>query len=209
PGEKVFLGQKITARGIEEGKQALDILAAHPSTAKFISYKLAQYFVADEPPVDLVDALAEKFLDSNGNIKVVMDALIHSPEFSDPQYDKQKFTTPYQYLISLVRMAEIQQPNLKRLQGMLGQLSMPVYMCVPPTGYRNTQDAWLNPQAMLQRIALATAISNQVLNREDEIVYEELINNVGKLSPQTQNAIAESPRLRTALLLGSPEAMYR
>ena len=47
PNEKVFLGQKITAQGIEEGRQALDILATHPATARFISYKLAQYYVED------------------------------------------------------------------------------------------------------------------------------------------------------------------
>ena len=207
--EKTFLGHKIPAGGIKQGKQALDILAAHPATAHFISYKLAQYFVADEPPADLVDSLANKFLESQGNIKVVMNALIHSPEFSNPQYSKQKFTTPYQYLISLVRMAEIEQPNFRRLQGMLGQLSMPLYMCVPPTGYRNTQDAWLNPQAMLQRIAFATAISNDTLNRESPVEYERVVGNIGSLSPQTERVIANSPKLRTALILGSPEAMYR
>ena len=208
-GEKTFLGQKIPAGGIKQGKQALDILATHPATAHTIGYKLAQYFVADEPPASLVDSLANKFLESQGNIKVVMDTLIHSPEFSDPEYSKHKFTTPYQYLISLVRMAEIEQPNFRRLQGMLGQLSMPLYMCLPPTGYRNTQDAWLNPQAMLQRIAFATAISNDTLNRESPVEYERVIGNIGSLSPQTEQVIANSPELRTALVLGSPEAMYR
>ncbi len=208
-GDKVFLGQKITAKGIQEGKQALDILAAHPATANFISYKLAQYFVADEPPSSLVDSLAKKFLASNGNIKTVMDTLIHSPEFVDPQYSKQKFKTPYQYLISLVRMTEIEQPNFKRLQGMLNRLSMPLYMCVPPTGYKNTQDAWLNPQAMLQRIAFATAISNQTLNGESAVKYQQVKSNIGALSPQTEQVIADSPELSTALVLGSPEAMYR
>ena len=209
-GDKVFLGQKITAKGIKEGKQALDILAAHPATARFISYKLAQYFVADEPPASLVDSLANKFLETQGNIKAVMNTLIYSPEFVDPQYRQKKFKTPYQYLISLVRMAEIEQPNFKRLQGMLNQLSMPLYMCVPPTGYRNTQDAWLNPQAMLQRIALATAISNQTLNPESAIEYGLVKNNIGKLSAQTERVITDSPEsLNTALVLGSPEAMYR
>jgi uncharacterized protein (DUF1800 family) len=206
--EKVFLGQKITASGIEEGRQALDILASHPATAHFISYKLAQYFVADRPPASLVDSLFQKFQESQGNIKVVMDSLIHSPEFNDPQYSK-KFKTPYQYLISLVRYGEIEQPNLRRLQGMLSQLSMPVYMCVPPTGYKNTADAWLNPEAMLQRIAYATAIAGKTLNPESSIEYEQLANNMGELSAQTQQVITDSPKLRTALILGSPEAMYR
>lgn len=209
--QKVFLGQKITAQGIEEGEQALDILATHPATAHFISYQLAQYFVADHPPASLVDSLTKKFLASNGNIKIVMDTLIHSPEFNSPEY-QQKFTTPYQYLVSLVRLAEIQDPELERIQGMLKQLSMPIYMCVPPTGYKNTQDAWLNPEAMLGRITMAIAIANNRLNLESPVEYQRLIDNLGKLSPQTQKAIAanqKQPKLLPALVLGSPETMYR
>ena len=208
--EKIFLGHKITANGIEEGIQALDILATHPATAHFISYKLAQYFVADQPPSSLVDLLAEKFLDSNGNIKVVLDTLIHSQEFNNPEYYHQKFKTPYQYVVFLVRTAEIQNPNFKRIQGMLSQLSMPMYMCTPPTGYKNTQAAWLNPQAMLQRIGLATAIANGALNRDYPIQYQKLEDNFGNLLPRTKEIIAKSPpQLRSALILGSPEAMYR
>ncbi|MGL6343527.1 MAG: DUF1800 domain-containing protein [Waterburya sp.] len=209
-GEKVFLGQKFTAEGKKEGEKALDILATHPATARFISYKLAQYFVADRPPESLVDNLAQKFLDSNGNIKVVLDTLIHSSEFNDPRYYKQKFKTPYQYVVSLARISEVQQPDFKRLKGLLNQLSMPMYLCVPPTGYKNTQDAWLNPQSMLQRIGFATAIANGSLNKEYSPQYEQLAANFGQLSPHTQQVITQSlPRLRTALILGSPEAMYR
>ena len=209
PGDKVFLGHKITAGGRQEGLKALEILATHPATARFISFKLAQYFVADRPPSSLVDSLAQKFLESDGDIKVVMDALIHSPEFNDPQYSKQKFKTPYQYIVSLVRMGEIEQPNWKRIQGMLRQLSMPLYLCVPPTGYANTQEAWLNPQSMLQRITFATAIAQKALNPESPLKYQEVVKNLGELSPQTKQAVANSPKLSTALVLGSPEAMYR
>lgn len=209
-GDKIFLGHTITANGIEEGRQALDILATHPATAHFISYKLAQYFVADQPPSSLVDSLSQKFLDSNGNIKVVLDTLIHSPEFNSPEYYQQKFKTPLQYLVSLVRISGIQQPNFQRMRGMLFQLSMPIYLCGPPTGYSNTQDTWVNPQAMLQRIGLATAIANRALNRDYSLEYEQLEGNLGAISQNTKQAIAKSPsKLRSALILGSPEAMYR
>lgn len=209
--DKVFLGHQIKGGGIEEGERALDILATHPATAKFISYKLAQYFVSDRPTSQLVDSLAQKFTESNGNIKTVLNTLIHSSEFQNPKLGQQKFKTPYQYLISLVRMGEIKQANLKRLQGMLRQLSMPIYMCVPPIGYRNTQDAWLDPQAMLQRINLATAIANKALDSNSPIEYKRLLDNIGQLSQHTQQVVDDSnPRnIRTALVLGSPEAMYK
>lgn len=213
-GEKVFLGHKITpktgAKGIEEGKEALDVLASHPATAKFISYKLAQYFVADQPPSSLVEKLAEKFTASNGNIKVVLDTLIHSPEFNDPQYYRQKFKTPYQFLVSLVRMSEIEQPDFKRLRAMSHNLSMPIHKCAPPTGYKNTQDAWLNPQATLQRIGFASAIARKSLNPDYPIQYQRLKANFGQLTERTEQVLAgSSPGMRTALILGSPEGMYR
>lgn len=207
---KTFLGHQIAPNGIKEGEQALDILASHPATAHFISYKLAQYFVADLPPASLVDKLSQEFITSEGNIKQVMNVLIHSEEFNDPQYYKQKFKTPYQYVVSLVRMAEIQQPNFKRIKGMLTQLSMPLYLCAAPTGYKNTQDAWLNPQAMLQRTSMATAIANGALNRDYDIEQKRLNRNFGELSSNTKQVIAKTPsKLRSALVLGSPEAMYR
>jgi uncharacterized protein (DUF1800 family) len=208
--DKMFLGQKISASGIQEGEQALKILAKHPATAHLISYQLAQYFVADRPPESLVNHLAKTFLDSQGNIQLVMDALIHSQEFNDPQYFGQKFKTPYQYLISLVRLGEIQEPNLKRLRGMLFQLSMPIFRCVTPDGYSNTQETWLNPQAMLQRTGLATAIANGVLNKNSLVEIQQLEQNLGAISSQTKQVIAASPvKLRTALMMGSPEAMHR
>ena len=210
PENKVFLGRQISAGGIEEGEKALDILASHPATARNISYKLAQYFVADEPPSSLVDLLSQKFLDSKGDIKVVLNTLIHSSEFNSPQYYKQKFKTPYQYLISLARMAEIERVNVKRIQGMLTQLSMPPYRCSPPTGYKNTRSAWLNPQAMLQRTSFALAIANGNLNKNYKIEPQQLKANLGETSQHTKQVIEKSPqRLHSALMMGSPEAMYR
>jgi uncharacterized protein (DUF1800 family) len=208
--DKLFLGQQIPADGVKEGEAALKILTNHPATAHHISYELAQYFVADQPPESLVNHLAKKFLDSQGNIQLVMDALIHSQEFNNPQYFGQKFKTPYQYLISLVRLGEIQQPNLKRLRGMLFQLSMPTYGCISPNGYSNTQSVWLNPQAMLQRTGFARAIANGVLNRNSRVKIQQLEQNLGAISPQTKQVIEQTPvKLRTALMMGSPEAMYR
>ncbi|HHP7231651.1 MAG TPA: DUF1800 domain-containing protein [Xenococcaceae cyanobacterium] len=209
--DKVFLGQTIPGTGIEEAETALDILASHPATARFISYKLAQYFVADNPPKSLVDRLSAQFLDSQGNIKVVLDTLFHSPEFNDPQYYHNKFKTPYQYLVSLVRASKIENPNLKRLSGMLTQLSMPIYGCISPDGYKNTQVAWLNPEGMLRRISFANAIANGAISNEQAVNSQRLQKTLGnKFSPTTTNAIAQSPsRLSSTLIFGSPEMMHR
>ena len=186
-------------------------MAAHPATARHISYKLAQYFIADEPPASLVNQLTKKFKESNGDIKVVLNTLIHSDEFNDPQSYKQKYKNPYQYLISLIRMGEISQADIQRVRGMLQNLSMPVHMCNPPNGYKNTQASWLTSQGMLQKISFASAIASGRLNPEDIIDPKQLENNLGNLSEKTKKVVISqaSSRLRNTIMLGSPEAMYK
>ncbi|HEX8146708.1 MAG TPA: DUF1800 domain-containing protein, partial [Pyrinomonadaceae bacterium] len=82
-GEKVVLGQKIAAGGgVEDGRKVLDILVAHPSTAKFIATKLCRKFVSDNPDPALVRRAADAFHGSNGDIKATLRAIFTSPEFN-------------------------------------------------------------------------------------------------------------------------------
>ncbi len=215
---KVFLGQTIPGGGMEEGEKALDILAKHPATARHISYKLAQYFVADEPPGSLVDRLAKNFLETDGDLGQLTATLIRSPEFNDPQFYQRKFKTPYEYLISLTRSLGVTAGNWQVLRGFLTQMGMPVYGCLTPDGYRQTQAAWLSPDAITRRINLATVftrgrspLSPDNASSPVTVDASRLANTLGNnFSSQTQAAIAASPpALRAALLLGSPEFMYR
>lgn len=215
--DKVFLGQTISGGGIEEGEKALDILAKHPATARHLSYKLAQYFVADQPPESLVDRLAKNFLETDGDLGQLTATLIRSPEFNDPQFYQQKFKTPYEYVISVTRGLGVTAGNWQVLRGFLAQMGMPVYGCLTPDGYRQTQAAWLNPDALTRRINLATVFTRgrsplSPDNASAPVVdATRLANTLGNnFSRQTQEAIAASPpNLRAALLLGSPEFMYR
>jgi len=210
-GDKVFLGTTIKGTGAAEVEQALDILATHPNTARFISYKLAQYFVADQPPATLVDSLTKTFQDTDGDIRTVMETLVTSQEFSDPQYYRQKFKTPYQYVISLVRSADLQDVNLSAINGILGQMGMPVYGCITPDGYKNTQEAWLNPDGMLRRLSLATTVANGKLDKSEPLDPVQLSKTLGNnFSEKTKKVIETTPpNLRADLILGSPEMMYR
>ena len=209
--DKVFLGHHIQGVGKEEGEQALDILAKHPSTARYISYKLAQYFVADQPPSSLVELLAQRFQATDGDIRAVLTTLLTSSEFWDTQYYGAKFKTPYQYVISAVRATGVQQPKLPNLWGILGQLGMQPYTWETPDGYKNTQDAWLNPDAMLRRVSFAMALGRGYASEDPPPDAQQLANTLGNnLSSHTQQVIASSPKyLRTPLILGSPEMMKK
>ncbi len=213
---KVLLGEAIAPGGIEQGEAALDLLAKHPATARHISYKLAQYFVADTPPAPLVKRLSEVFLASDGNIKSVLTALFKSDAFWAHSHYQNKFKTPYQYSVSLVRavgMTSLPDEKLQWMAGELGQLGMPLYRCRTPKGYAQTEGAWLNPDAMIRRVNFAIATMN--LPDKDKISRQQLTEQTFEtlrqdLSTNTQAVIKDAPvYLRPALLLGSPEMMYR
>ena len=157
---KVLLGHTIDGGGEREVEQALDLLARHPSTAKHISYQLAQYFVADEPPPDLVARMASRYSQTDGNLREVLATMFANEEFRDPRYFRAKYKTPYEYVISAVRAAGTPVTNFRPLAGTMQLLGMPTYGCLTPNGYSNTQDAWLNPDSMMARLSFATALGN-------------------------------------------------
>ncbi|MBZ0188581.1 MAG: DUF1800 domain-containing protein, partial [Candidatus Obscuribacterales bacterium] len=101
--DKVFLGRTIKGEGEKEIQKALAILARHPATARHISFKLAQYFVADNPPEALVERLATSYKQSDGDIKAMLRVILKSEQFWDSKNTGGKYKTPYRYLISSLR----------------------------------------------------------------------------------------------------------
>ncbi len=157
--KKVFLGHAINGRGEVEGDEALDILASHPSTARHISFKLAQYFLADTPDTRVVETMAETFRSSNGDIRAVLKTLFTHPAFLAPSAFGTKFKTPLRYTISAVRASGVPMRNFRPLFGVLAQLGEAPYGCLTPDGYKCTEDAWLNADAMTRRITFAIALA--------------------------------------------------
>lgn len=160
PGEKVWMGQRIGPAGKAEGDRALEQLANHPATARHIAFKLAQYFVSDQPAQALVDELARVFLREDGQIVPVLRSLFASDEFRSPRNFGAKFKTPYHYALSALRAAGVGMPAVPAVAGALAGQGMPVFGCQTPDGYRNTESAWLNPDAMSKRINFASAVAS-------------------------------------------------
>ena len=159
-GTKTWLGHTVQPNGIGEGEFALDILARHPMTARRIASKLAQRFVADEPPQALVDRVAKRFLETDGDIRAVLRTLLESPEFRDPKHRHAKFKTPYRYVLSAVRATGIPTTNVRPLMSTMTQLGQPLFGCQTPDGYKDVESAWLNPGAITQRVNFATALAS-------------------------------------------------
>jgi len=201
-GAKTWLGKPVTARGVNEGEYALDVLAVHPSTARNISRELAQYFVADQPPPALVERMAQAWISSNGDIRSVLRTMFASPEFMDQQYAGVKYKTPYQFVVSASRASAMPVAEVKPLVGILARLGMPLYGCQTPDGYKNTEAAWLNPDGLSRRISYALSISNGA----DAAAVQDALG--ASVSKRTAAIVAESnERLRAGMLLGSPDFM--
>ena len=159
PGDKRVLGHRIKSGGEKEGRDLLHILARHPSTAKFISTKLAMRFVSDDPPSTLIDRMTQTFLKKNGDIGEVLKAMFHSPEFWAPESYRAKVKTPLEFVVSAVRTSGAEVSDALPLARQLQTLGMPLYGMQPPTGYSMKADAWVNSSALLGRMNFALALT--------------------------------------------------
>jgi len=203
-GSKQWLGVSVPPRGQAEGEMALDVLAAHPSTARRISYKLAQYFVSDAPPPALIERMARTWRDTGGEIRAVLRTMFASPDFMDQPVAGAKFKTPYQFVVSAARASGAPVTDVKPMLAALNRLGQPLYGCQTPDGYRNTEDAWLNPDALSRRIAFATSLTQ----KSDPQQLQAALG--ASVSPRTAALVASSPdKVRAAMLLGGPDFMQR
>jgi uncharacterized protein (DUF1800 family) len=217
-GVKTILGHRIDAGGVKDGEEVLDILAAHPSTARFISTKLARRFVSDTPPAALVARLSARFTATRGDLKEVMRALLVSPEFLSPSSHGTKIKTPFEYVVSAIRASGQGLANARPAVRSLQQLGMPLYQCQPPTGYKDTADAWVNTGALVNRMNFAVTWSSaesgpgQLRRRRQAspASVEDVLTGV-PVSDATRATIekASTPQQALALALGSPEFQRR
>jgi uncharacterized protein (DUF1800 family) len=165
PGPKYVLGKVIKEHGEMEGQQVLDMLAKSPKTAHFISYKLAQRFVSDDPPPALVDRMAETFLKKGGDVREVLRTLFHSPEFWSADTYRAKVKTPLEFVVSAVRASGVDVENAMPLVQNLNRMGMPLYGAQPPTGYSMKAETWVNSAALLSRMNFALALGTGRMGR--------------------------------------------
>jgi uncharacterized protein (DUF1800 family) len=163
-GSKRVLGQAIPAGGGErDGERVIDVLVRHPSTATFISTKLARHFVMDDPPAALVDRLAAAFRSSDGDIRAVMAALVTSPEFWSRAAYRAKIKTPFEVVVSAVRALDGRFETARGATDLareVGRLGQPLYEAQPPTGYPDRAESWVNTGALLGRMNFALALAH-------------------------------------------------
>jgi len=161
-GEKKVLGHTIRAGGgMEDGERVLDIVAAHPSTARHIATKLVRRFVNDEPPAALVDKVAATFTKTKGDLREVVRTLVTAPEFYAAEHRNAKVKTPLEFVVSGVRTTGREARDARPMLNALQQLGMAPYMCQPPTGYDDTAETWVSAGALVTRMNIAQQLAPQ------------------------------------------------
>ena len=164
---KTVLGKRLAAnRGMQDGEDVLDLLASHPSTARFIASKLIRRFVVDTPSEDLVMKVSTTFIKSGGDIKAMLRTIFGSVDFAASADLKVK--RPAEFVVSALRVSESTLTGTTyyrvltdRLEGLGQQFSN----WPTPDGYPDIQGYWINTSAWLNRWNYAFALSDGTLDR--------------------------------------------
>jgi uncharacterized protein (DUF1800 family) len=200
-GSKTLLGRSFNNNGVQEGEDAIRMLARHPATAKRIALRLATTFVADKPPQALVDQLAATFTRTQGDIRAVMRTLVESPEFW--RADNTLFKTPLDFACSALTAGggAKERREIQLTLGFLAQAGQPMHGWQTPDGYKTDAATWLAPEALTRRADYAVTLGG----RMNEPVYLQPFLSAASLS----RIAREQPSTRTGLMLASPDFMSK
>ncbi|MFO1288948.1 MAG: DUF1800 domain-containing protein, partial [Rubrivivax sp.] len=208
PGPKTVLGKRYRA-GPGALDEVLADLAHHPSTARFVSYKLARHFVADEPAPELVAALAAAFNRSGGDLPAVYRALVESPLAWTPAPVKLK--TPEEFVVSSARLLALGEQAFARApDGGIGALGQRVQSAPSPAGWPDRAEEWLGPDAVWKRVEWATRVANLVGRQIDarSLARASLGPRLADETARQIERASDGPQA-LALLLLAPEFQRR
>ena len=217
-GEKIVLGHTIPAGGgMEDGLRVIDLLSRHPSTARYLSLKLARRFVSDDPPATLVQKASGVFRQSDGDIATVLRAIFDAPEFSSPAAYRAKIKKPLEFVASALRATEADSRVTLQLLRYLGRMGEPLFLAQPPTGFAEAGASWVSPDMLLTRINFVSDLTGNRIpgTRVGSAIvgdHEALIRLFSARAPSraTSAVLAETEgNHRVALFMSAPEFQRR
>jgi uncharacterized protein (DUF1800 family) len=196
-GAKTILGVTIPAGGgVNDARRVIEMLSKHPSTARFISKKLCQRFVSDDPPAQLVERVAQVFLKTDGDLREVVRAILTSVEFNSPSAFRAKIKSPLELAASAIRALDGDTNGAPALHEWLRKMGEPLYQFAFPTGYGETSEKWVNTGVFFNRINFAVTLANQQINGTSHdpmrLVANEIATNQDELTSQLSALIVHT-----------------
>jgi uncharacterized protein (DUF1800 family) len=207
-GARTIMGKRYADGGVDQALAVMKDLAASPQTANHLATKLARHFVADDPPPALVAKLQHTYLGTGGDLGEVAKTLVMAPEAWSPQ--SVKFKTPYEFVVSSWRAADIAPQTLPDIGQILNSLGQKPFSAPSPKGWPEEAEVWCAPDAVIKRMAWAQDLAAKDLNGRDpsQLAADAL---GARLTPLVAKAIsrAETREEGLAILLMSPEFQRR
>lgn len=210
PGSKHILGKSYRDDGVSQGEAILVDLARHKKTAEFISYKLAQHLIADNPPGELVTAMRNTWIRTEGDLKAVITTMIRHPR--SWQSEAQKYKTPREFVISACRAVNdldtVDEGMLDIALRGLGFMGQKPFAAGSPAGYSQLNRAWMGSDALMKRIDWVNLLSKKTPATVSDVAERTFAS---QLSSRTAKSLAgaESRTQGLAMLLLSPEFLSR
>src|ERR1051325_5436806 len=217
-GEKIVLGHKISSGGgMKDGLMVLDILAHHPSTAKFIATKLVRHFVSDNPPPALVDRVAATYKKSDGDIREMLKTIFFSKEFNSPEAYRVKIKRPFELVVSAIRTLGADTNGGPGTHQWIARMGEPLYGFQTPNGYSDAAESWVNTGGLLERMNFGLALASNRIpgTRVDlaKLTMDESLKTIlaGEISQATKETLlkqlvnSDPPSKMVGLILGTPE----
>ncbi|MGR3492846.1 MAG: DUF1800 domain-containing protein [Shimia sp.] len=169
PGPETVLGVTYAGDDLAAIEAAMEDLAVHPDTARHLARKLAVHFVAEEPPQQLVDALAQAFAESGGDLAVVTEAMLSHPAAWAPELRNVKW--PLEFIGSSFRALGVTERHLplddrhpwsRYVMNRLSRMGQPWPRPAGPDGWPEEDSAWITPQGLAARIDWAMNIPRRL-----------------------------------------------
>ena len=206
PGTQTIIGQAYADAGFDQGRRVLGDLARHPATAQHVAHKLARHFVADDPALALVERLAKRFRDTEGDLKEVAKALVAAPEaWAMP---RSKLRRPTEWIVASLRATGVSITDVRPIMQVQNLLGEPLWRPPAPNGFADDDATWLD--GLSQRLDVANQMATRIAAAADpNAVFEEALAPIASAETRRTVARAESRTQALALLLMAPEFQRR
>ncbi|HTB99503.1 MAG TPA: DUF1800 domain-containing protein [Ferruginibacter sp.] len=174
-GVKTFLGKT----GNFNGDDIITILLEQKQTAIFITKKIYRFFVNDDVDDEKVNLLADRFYQSNYDIKKLMEDIFTSNWFYDEKSIGTKIKSPVELLVGIRRLLPMELANDDSqllFQRLLGQV-----LFYPPNvaGWPGGKN-WIDSSTLMLRLRLPQIITdNDVVNivpkTDDDVMMGQMM----------------------------------